>query len=127
MRPFRTDALARGTRLLATVALALVAAACSSSQVSAPEGQITVTGEVLEIMDQTPVDGGVTITILVPTPDDAQEVLLFGSLFTNPPPSAQRLEVYQRIQAAQVGSVVWAEGVRTTDGIVLSDFRVLTP
>lgn len=117
--PTLLDASRRPFALL----LALALSACSTSEVAAPDGQVTVTGIVTEIVDQTPVDGGVTITIA--TSDDTSERLLFGSLFTSPPPSAERLELYEQIQTARVGSRVRATGVRSTEGITLADFRVL--
>ncbi len=111
------------SRRLSALLLALALTACSTSEVAAPDGQVTVTGIVTEIVDQTPVDGGVTISIA--TSDETTERLLFGSLFTSPPPSAERLELYEQTRTARVGSRVRATGVRSTHGIALADFRVL--
>ena len=111
------------TRRSLGLVLALLLPACSTSEVAAPDAQVTVTGIVTEIVDQTPVDGGVTISVA--TADDVTERLQFGSLFTSPPPSAERLALFEQIRTARVGSRVRATGVRSSDGITLADFRVL--
>lgn len=111
------------TRRSLGLLVALLLSACSTAEVAAPDGQVTVTGIVTEIIDQTPVDGGVTISVA--TADDVTERLQFGSLFTSPPPSAERLALFEQIRTARVGSRVRATGVRSPDGIALADFRVL--
>lgn len=113
----------RRNALLLTLVMVFALGGCSTSEVAAPDGQVTVTGIITEIVDQTPVDGGVSISLA--TSDDTTERLLFGSLFTSPPPSADRLEIYEQIQTARVGSRVRASGTRRPDGIELAEFRVL--
>lgn len=110
----------------AAFALALTLAGCTLGG-TAPESNDTVTveGTVTEIVDQTPVDGGVTIEMDVD--GGGSERLLFGSLFTSPPPSEGQVALYQRIQTARVGSRIRASGVRNEDGIRLSDLVVLDP
>ncbi len=106
------------------VLAALLSAACSSSSVTTPEGEVTVTGTVVAIADATPVDGGVTISLAIE--GGVVETLHFASLFTFPPPEPDRLALYERIQRAEVGSRARATGVRTADGIDLTDFEVLS-
>ncbi len=107
-------------------ALVLSLAGCTlGGTAPVDDGAVTVEGTVTEIVDQTPVDGGVTIELTVD--GGATERLLFGSLFTQPPPSEERIALYQRIQGADVGSRVRATGVRSDEGIELTDLRVLDP
>jgi hypothetical protein len=84
-----------------------------------------VTGVVTQIDDLVPVDGGVTITLALDA--GGTELLLFGSLFTSPPPSEERLALYQTIRQAEVGSRVRATGVKGARGIELTDLEVLNP
>lgn len=106
---------------LATLAFAL--SACSAGTAPDGDAEVTLVGVVTELVDQVPVDGGVTIRIAVE--GGRTETLLFGSLFTMPPPSSQRWAVYQAIQRAEVGSRVRATGIRVEGGLDLRDFRVL--
>jgi hypothetical protein len=84
---------------------------------------VTVTGVVTQKDDQVPVDGGVTITLELD--EGGTELLLFGSLFTDPPPDDEKLELYRKIVEVQVGSHVKATGIRGDQGIDLTDLVVL--
>lgn len=113
------------TALAAVAAMALVAAGCTAGAVAPDPEAVTVLGTVTEIVDDTPVDGGVTVTLDVV--GGGEERLLFGSLFTVPPPGPDRLALYERLAQARVGSRVRAEGRRVDGGIELTDFRILIP
>ncbi|NNF08560.1 MAG: hypothetical protein HKN21_17495 [Candidatus Eisenbacteria bacterium] len=110
--------------LLACLSLSLVFMGCSTKAGNLRPTDITLEGVVAKIDDQTPVDGGVTIELRLD--DGSGETLLFGSLFTYPPPTEERLKLYQRIQAIAVGYRVRAVGERMeTGGIALTDiFRL---
>ncbi len=111
------------TQVFAIVVL-LASAGCSSDS-TLPEGDrfVTVTGVVTHIDDQVPVDGGVIISLELE--GGGTEVLWFGSLFTDPPPGEEKLELYQKILKADVGSRVRATGIRGDQGIELTDLVVL--
>jgi hypothetical protein len=106
------------------IAVLIVLAGCSSES-TLPEGErlVTVTGVVTHIDNRVPVDGGVTITLELE--GGGTELLLFGSLFTSPPPGDERLELYRKIRQAEVGSRVRATGIRRDEGIELTDLVVL--
>ena len=88
------------------------------------DGDVVVTGEVLEIVDQVPVDGGVTISVT--TSDGITERLLFPSLFTYPPPSEQTIKLYDLVRRVEVGDVIRAEGKRTENGVELQSLTILS-
>ncbi len=111
--------------LAVTIAATVALSGCSDSALPDGSGLVTVTGVVTQIDDQVPVDGGVTIILALD--GGGTEMLLFESLFTSPPPSEQRLELYQKIRQAEVGSRVRATGVRGDLGIELTDLVVLNP
>ena len=113
-----------GNRFLWATALfgALVISACGQ-QAPPGAGLVTVVGAVTRIDDRVPVDGGVTIDLLLD--DGPHEVLLFESLFTNPPPTEERLQLYEKIGRVVVGSRVRAVGEKRPDGIWLEDIEVL--
>lgn len=112
-------------RLVFTIAAFIGLSGCSDSTHPDDSGFVTVTGVVTHIDDQVPVDGGVTITLALD--GGGTELLLFGSLFTSPPPSEERLALYQKIRQAEVGSRVRATGIRRDRGIELADLVVLNP
>ena len=101
----------------------LVVFGCSASTTPDPESRVTVTGVVTRIDDRVPVDGGVTISLELDW--GGTELLLFGSLFTSPPPDEEKLELYQKILGAKVGCRVRATGVKGKEGIHLTDLIVL--
>jgi len=84
-----------------------------------------VVGVVTGIDDQTPVDGGITIDLR--KDDGRTETLLFGSLFTNPPPDEATVELYGKIEKVRVGDRIRAFGVRNDSGIGLTDVIILPP
>lgn len=109
-----------------TLAVLMATAGCSlGGTAPVADDLVTVEGTLTEIDDQTPVDGGVTLSLALD--GGGSERLLFGSLFTSPPPSEARIALYTRIQEAEVGSRVRATGTRTEGGIELTDLVVLDP
>lgn len=93
---------------------------------TAPVGGESVTvvvGQVLQFVDATPVDGGVTVDIVLD--DDRGERLLFPSMFTSPPPSNAMLRLYDVVRRVEVGDTVRAEGTRTGDSILLEKLWIL--
>jgi hypothetical protein len=78
---------------------------------------------VVEFQDETPVDGGVTITVT--TQSGGTERLLFPSLFTDPPPSQHVINLYDLVRRVEVGDLVRAEGKRTTAGVELESLAIL--
>lgn len=109
----------------ATLLLALLG--CSSEETPSGLGNksvaAVVVGEVTMIDDRVPVDGGVTIDIELDK--GGTERLLFGSLFTYPPPSEERIELYQVIVGLKIGDRVRAMGLRTKEGIELVELMIL--
>lgn len=81
-----------------------------------------VIGTVVAIEDLVPVDGGITIDLSC---RGRSERLLFPSLFTNPPPSEDKLELYQVILLLETGDLVQAWGTRTENGIELERLKIL--
>ena len=118
----------RGPWLLVATAVALLAA-CSSDDrretTGPPDSQwVTVTGHVTRKDDQVPVDGGVEIDLRLD--DGANERLYFGSLFTYPPPSRERQELYGVLVQVSVGNRVRARGTRSESGsIALEELTIL--
>lgn len=104
----------------------IVAVGCScddTPSVNPTESQLViVSGEVTAIDDRVPVDGGVTIDVRLA--DGGTERLLFGSLHTSPPPSQERLDLYDVIARLQVGDRVRATGVRVEGGIELESLVI---
>jgi hypothetical protein len=78
-----------------------------------------VTGTVLQIEDATPVDGGVDIQLA--TDDGGVMKLWFSTLYTDPPPPAWRMELYQLIASLELGEDVQAGGVRIDGAISLRE------
>jgi hypothetical protein len=83
-----------------------------------------VVGTVTEIVDQVPVDGGVTITLRLE--DERTQRLTFGSLFTNPPPEPERIHLYEVIREVDVGDRVRATGKTGDEGVELESLTILT-
>ena len=120
----------RATRMGLLALIALVAIGCSESQ---PEqttpssvtgtGNVTVEGVVVAVEDLVPVDGGVTIDIAMESDERAR--LLFGSLFTSPPPDEATLELYEIVRRVEVGDFVRASGEQTDYGIKIDDLAIL--
>ena len=100
---------------------------CSSDETpsghSSESQPVVVVGEVMTVDDRVPVDGGVTIDIGLDGGES--ERLLFGSLFTYPAPSQERLDLYQVIVELEIGDRVQATGSRTVDGIEIEELVIL--
>ena len=111
--------------ILAATLLLFVSLGCSNdNSTDLSESKATVVlGTVVAVEDLVPVDGGVTIDL--ECLGGRNERLLFASLFTNPPPSEDRLQLYQVILLVNGGSVVQAEGMRTEKGIELEQLKIL--
>ena len=76
------------------------------SDTIADVGLVQVSGTVTLLNDETPFDGGVTIQL---TDSKRGNVTLwFESMFTNPPPTPERLALYREIQKVSVGNMVEA-------------------
>jgi hypothetical protein len=85
--------------------------------------QVTVEGWVKHIDDQTPVDGGIEIRLRL---DDGEDVLLlFGSLFTYPPPDDEKLQLYEVVRQVVVEDRVRAVGTDTARGIRIEQLTIL--
>jgi hypothetical protein len=97
----------------------------SSDQAADPEvdARVTVVGVVKEVNDATPHDGGVEIWLKLEEGGEVQ--LLFGSLFTYPPPDDETLKLYEVIRRVQVGDRVQATGTETARGIRIEQLTIL--
>jgi len=101
-----------------------VPAGLNSDAITKPDPDpVVVTGTVVEIADEVPVDGGVIIDLEVA--DGRTEVLYLPSFFTTPPPPENNQKVYQVIVQLEVGNRVKAEGCRTEHGIKLESLDIL--
>ena len=111
---------------LAATLLLFVSLGCSNdNSIGLGESKSEVViGTVVAVEDLVPVDGGVSIDL--ECVDGRSERLLFASLFTDPPPSEDRLQLYQVILQVDSGSVVRAEGTRTEKGIELERLTILS-
>ena len=112
--------------VLAVILLLFVTFGCfndNSTGLSESESAV-VSGLVVAVEDLVPVDGGVTIDL--ECLNGRTERLLFPSLFTNPPPSEETLELYQVILRIKRGNLVRAEGTRTESGIELERLTILS-
>ena len=107
----------------------LIVAACSDNKGAAPIAAgdpdlVTVVGEVTQKDDRVGVDGGVTMTLKLDNGET--ETLFFRSLFTDPPASQQRLDLYdQVIDPLKVGDRVSAVGRKEAGKILLEDMTIL--
>lgn len=119
------ETIHRNLIVLAITLVLLATYACSddkSTGVDDPDS-VNVTGIVVVVEDNVPVDGGVTIDL--ECLDGQSERLLFPSLFTNPPPSEDMQQLYQVILLLEIGNLVQAGGKRTEDGIELEQLTIL--
>ena len=73
----------------------------------------TVRGKVTSFEDQTPADG--PVTVIVQTDDGQTRTLRFGSMFTNPPPTPERTQLYERVRVVKVGDVVEVQATPQDD------------
>jgi len=86
-------------------------------------GNVVVTGEVTAIQNEIAVDGGIILD--VDLTGGGSDRLIFGSLFTVPPPSEAQLALYDVVRRVEVGDVVRGEGRRRGDGVVLEKLWIL--
>lgn len=108
--------------------LLLVSGGCSDEgdgPAVAPNGEplVTVVGEVTAIDNQIPVDGGIKIDLQLD--EGGAALLLFPSLFTDPPPSEETMRLYEIVASVEVGDRVEAEGKETERGIKLEALTIL--
>ena len=89
-------------------------------QIPAP---VTVVGIVTDVKDLTPSDGGVDI--LVKLEEGGEVLLLFGSLFTYPPPDAETLALYEIVRQVEIGDHVRASGTEVRRGIRIEELTIL--
>ena len=96
----------------------LLAAGCGDDDgdPAAPESPTTVvrTGTVTAVDDRTPVDGGITIDLLLD--DGGTERAYFPSLFTSPPPGEDLMRLYDVVRRVEIGDRVRVEGMRSEAG-----------
>jgi hypothetical protein len=85
--------------------------------------RVTVVGYVTAIDDMTPVDGGVKIELRLDKGSTA--FLLFGSLFTSPPPDEATLQLYEIVRRLEIEDHIRATGIETDLGIVIEELTVL--
>ena len=77
----------------------------------------TITGRVKRIDDDTARDGGVTIQVEV---EYARRVMLyFGSLYTRPPPTQERMDTYRLIKTLRAGDKIEVKGYEAGDGYTI--------
>jgi len=124
MESVRVFILRTGICLLAII-LGMVA--CSEEKKStAPTDDctdvITVTGEVVEIVDLTPVDGGVILKI-IDEKDDIYEMDI-GSPFITPWTEEEE-QLYWKLSELEAGSRIRATGCELENGIKLLDIEIL--
>jgi hypothetical protein len=108
-------------RATVPVLFVLALAACSSTPKSG--GEVTVSGRVVSIEDQVPADGGVTVHLAGDRGEDV--VLLYRSLFTQPPPPPEHVALYEVLRQVVPGDSVQAVGSREEGGIQITGFTVL--
>jgi len=103
----------------------LLILACGDDDPAAPgAAQLEiVTGEVVTIDDQTPVDGGITIEIRI---DDSEtDELYFPSLFTEPPPDNATLDLYDLVRRVEIGDRVRVEGTRNAQALQIDSLWII--
>jgi hypothetical protein len=92
---------------------------------TAPDGtnSLVVNGVITEIQNDIAVDGGITLEVdLV---NGGSDRLIFGSLFTSPPPTEEHLKLYDVVRRVEIGDIVRAEGARADHGLVLEKLWIV--
>jgi len=116
------------TSVICAIVAMLLVVACSDDEgartVDPATDVITVTGKVTYKDDRVPVDGGVIMELALD--DGGTETLLFGSLYTDPPPSQEQWALYQVIVTVDLGDRVVASGRRNEYGLLLETLQVLS-
>jgi hypothetical protein len=104
-------------RLVAIASLSLLAAGCQTSEEpNAPDGAVTITGRLVAVKDDRPVDGGVDLT--VETETRRQEILRVGSAFIAGPRD-EVIELHRVVDAAKIGDRLRVRGHRDASGALL--------
>ena len=78
---------------------------------------VAFSGTVHAKRDETAVDGPVALVLIDGQGEPVK--LVFGSLYTRPSPTPERLATYDRIRASQRGDCVRISGSRLDDGRIL--------
>jgi len=78
------------------------------------DGSDDFIGKIRQVVDATRTDGPVQIVVVDPRGD--LKKLYFGSLYTRPGPSEQRLATYEAIASSKIGDCVRAGGSVMSDG-----------
>ena len=78
------------------------------------DGSDDFIGKIRQVVDATQMDGPVQIVVVDPRGD--LKKLYFGSLYTRPGPSEQRLAAYRAIASSKIGDCVRAGGSLMSDG-----------
>src|SRR5262245_9913016 len=104
-----------GSLCITMTCVGLLAFGCQSKDVvDAPaDGRVTVTGRLVAVKDDRPVDGGVDLT--VETSGGKRELLRVGSAFVAGPRDAI-LALHQVVDAAKIGDRLKATGRRDEAG-----------
>ncbi len=107
------------------VAILVLPTGCSEEN-DAPSGpnsdQVTVTGNVTRIVDDTPVDGNVIVDLEL---DDGNTDVLYLPSFFGQPPTEDQKQAYQLIQQLKLGDRVKGRGERTDHGVLLGSLTKL--
>ena len=99
--------------LCLVVPVLLVAGCSKKTETTQTTRTETVRGKVTSFDDQTPADG--PVTVIVQTDDGQTRTLRFGSMFTNPPPTPERTQLYERVRTVKVGDVVEVQATLQDD------------
>lgn len=107
----------RGTWFV-VVCLAMLVSSCREERVTdtASDGHVTVTGRLVAVKDDRPVDGGIDLT--VETEQGQREVLRVGSAFIAGP-REEVLALHRVVDAAKVGDRLRATGHRDESGALI--------
>lgn len=104
---------------LTTVVLLLTSAGCSSGEhtmgPSVPAQAIVVTGRLVALKDDRPVDGGVDLTLEVGL--DFRDLARVPSVFRNPP-NQSVLAMHAIVDAAKLGDLLRGRGTRDEWGVL---------
>jgi len=113
-----------------TLSLALTMNGCSSNEpapATPPPSSVTaneVTGTLVAIKDDRPVDGGIELTL--ETGPGIQERVRVPSMFIAGPRDSIRV-LHEVVDAAKIGDRLRARGVRDEDGVLRAQVLELLP
>lgn len=110
---------------LTAVVLILASAGCSNDErarvpaaPATPAGQVEVTGTLVALQDDRPVDGGIDLTL--ETGQGTREVVRVGSAFIAGPRDSV-LAMHQVVDAAKIGDRLRARGTRDETGALRAE------